>query len=287
MLTKAICIDFLKSCIVNVPDLFVLYNCPITADCTTVTLILIVQFYPSMHVQFPDCTIVIFQLIVTSLYHCSISVGCTNVIYHLTTIVTLRLIVQLLHFIGLYNCYTSSDCTIITLHLIVQLLYFILLYNCYTSPDWTIVTINLIVQLLYFIWLELLHFIWLNNYYTSSGCTIVTLQLIVEEVRKSLTSKKLDRAVKANAVLVDHFLWDYRRDHAAETDHIPIHNIRCIYYWRSCFNIILVLMILKTYSSHVWRLALVLYYWCYKLQNEASWNQSLHCMKMTDYYGLI
>ncbi|KAI0233319.1 Queuosine salvage protein [Lamellibrachia satsuma] len=62
------------------------------------------------------------------------------------------------------------------------------------------------------------------------GCSIWATELIVEEVRKSLTSKKLDRAVKANAVLVDHFLWDYRRDHAAETDHIPIHNIRCIYY---------------------------------------------------------
>jgi len=61
-------------------------------------------------------------------------------------------------------------------------------------------------------------------------CAIVAFQLIVEEVRKSLASKKLDSAVIVNAILVDHYLWDYRRDHAAETDHIPIHKIRCIYY---------------------------------------------------------
>lgn len=62
------------------------------------------------------------------------------------------------------------------------------------------------------------------------GCSIWAVELIVEEVRKSLTSKKLDPAVMVNAILVDHYLWDYRRDHAAETDHIPIHKIRCIYY---------------------------------------------------------
>ena len=33
-----------------------------------------------------------------------------------------------------------------------------------------------------------------------------------------------------NAILVDHYLWDYRRDNAANTDHIPIHRVRCIYY---------------------------------------------------------
>lgn len=33
-----------------------------------------------------------------------------------------------------------------------------------------------------------------------------------------------------NAIIVDHFLWDYRREHADETADIPIHKTRCIYY---------------------------------------------------------
>ena len=39
-----------------------------------------------------------------------------------------------------------------------------------------------------------------------------------------------DKARNVNAVLIDHYLWDYRRDHAADTDHIPFHKVRCIYY---------------------------------------------------------
>ena len=39
------------------------------------------------------------------------------------------------------------------------------------------------------------------------------------------------RDTEVNAVLIDHYLWDYRREHAAETADIPFHKVRCIYYW--------------------------------------------------------
>jgi hypothetical protein len=33
-----------------------------------------------------------------------------------------------------------------------------------------------------------------------------------------------------NAILIDHFLWDYRRDHAEEMADIPFHKVRCLFY---------------------------------------------------------
>jgi len=33
-----------------------------------------------------------------------------------------------------------------------------------------------------------------------------------------------------NSIIVDHFMWDYRRDHDEEMNAIPFHKIRCIYY---------------------------------------------------------
>lgn len=44
---------------------------------------------------------------------------------------------------------------------------------------------------------------------------------------------KLDpdmEGVHINAILLDHFLWDYRRAHDAEVKHIRYHKIRCVYY---------------------------------------------------------
>ena len=58
------------------------------------------------------------------------------------------------------------------------------------------------------------------------------LQLIVEEVKKLMKNDPtVAEGTEMNSILVDHYLWDYRRDHSQETDTIPIHRVRCIYYW--------------------------------------------------------
>jgi len=33
-----------------------------------------------------------------------------------------------------------------------------------------------------------------------------------------------------NSVMIDHFLWDYRRENVEEMDKFPFHKVRCIYY---------------------------------------------------------
>jgi hypothetical protein len=55
------------------------------------------------------------------------------------------------------------------------------------------------------------------------------LQLIVEEMNKLIAE---DKTVPApmNSVLIDHFMWDFRRDHDREMKAIPFHKVRCIYY---------------------------------------------------------
>lgn len=34
-----------------------------------------------------------------------------------------------------------------------------------------------------------------------------------------------------NSIIIDHFLWDFRREHDAEMKNVPFHRTRCIYYW--------------------------------------------------------
>ncbi|XP_077503315.1 queuosine 5'-phosphate N-glycosylase/hydrolase isoform X1 [Amblyomma americanum] len=48
-------------------------------------------------------------------------------------------------------------------------------------------------------------------------------------VRKELKKRKLPSA-EINSVLVDYCLWDYRRRHENEVEHVPFHRVRCIYY---------------------------------------------------------
>lgn len=56
------------------------------------------------------------------------------------------------------------------------------------------------------------------------GATIHACELVREELRKNMPSEKI------NSILVDYCLWDYRRQHAKEIEHIPYHRVRCIYY---------------------------------------------------------
>ncbi|XP_076165923.1 queuosine 5'-phosphate N-glycosylase/hydrolase-like [Ptiloglossa arizonensis] len=64
------------------------------------------------------------------------------------------------------------------------------------------------------------------------GCSIEAVEWVRDEVRylieryPNLELQKTD----INAVLIDHFLWGYRREHAAQLEHIPFHKTRCIYY---------------------------------------------------------
>lgn len=63
------------------------------------------------------------------------------------------------------------------------------------------------------------------------GNTIWAVELIVEEVKRMIAAEpSVPQDTVINAIHVDHYLWDYRREHAAKTEHIPIHRIRCIYY---------------------------------------------------------
>ncbi|XP_066587382.1 queuosine 5'-phosphate N-glycosylase/hydrolase [Prorops nasuta] len=64
------------------------------------------------------------------------------------------------------------------------------------------------------------------------GCSIEVVERIRDEV-KDLIQRYPDLKLKesdVNSILIDHFLWDYRRRHAEELDSIPYHKTRTIYY---------------------------------------------------------
>jgi len=74
------------------------------------------------------------------------------------------------------------------------------------------------------------------------GVSIRAVEFIKEEVRKFIegtedigtvtaeTKPKDLRPSDINSIMIDHFLWDYRRDHVKECDEFPFHKVRCIYY---------------------------------------------------------
>ncbi|XP_011134932.1 queuosine salvage protein isoform X2 [Harpegnathos saltator] len=72
------------------------------------------------------------------------------------------------------------------------------------------------------------------------GCSIELVERLYAEVRRMIEDPKspvkspeaLNTAKHVNAVLIDQFLWDYRRKHAAGIDDqvVPFHKTRCIYY---------------------------------------------------------
>ncbi|XP_046753500.1 queuosine salvage protein [Diprion similis] len=64
------------------------------------------------------------------------------------------------------------------------------------------------------------------------GCSIEVIEQVRDKV-KSLIEACPDLALKkfdCNAILIDHFLWDYRRKHAENLQNIPFHKVRSIYY---------------------------------------------------------
>ncbi|XP_067935873.1 queuosine 5'-phosphate N-glycosylase/hydrolase-like [Watersipora subatra] len=60
------------------------------------------------------------------------------------------------------------------------------------------------------------------------GVSVWAVELLVKRMKELLKENSIE--IKINAILLDHFLWDYRREHEAETKHIPFHKVRCIYY---------------------------------------------------------
>ena len=64
------------------------------------------------------------------------------------------------------------------------------------------------------------------------GCSIEAVERVKDEVRSLIErypNLELNKA-DVNAILIDHFLWDYRREHAAQLEQVPFHKTRCIYY---------------------------------------------------------
>ena len=59
----------------------------------------------------------------------------------------------------------------------------------------------------------------------------MVLQLVVEEVKRMMTAdSSTDATQTMNAIVIDHYLWDLRREKAAKMEHIPFHRVRCVYY---------------------------------------------------------
>lgn len=60
---------------------------------------------------------------------------------------------------------------------------------------------------------------------------------IVEELKKVVQTELQSNHPgvprdKVNSILLDHFLWDYRRRYAKELEHIPFHKSIGIFYWK-------------------------------------------------------
>lgn len=62
------------------------------------------------------------------------------------------------------------------------------------------------------------------------GCSIKTCELICQYIKQKQKEGTISHAVPVNSILIDNFLWEYRRNNAKEMEHIPFHKTRCIYY---------------------------------------------------------
>ncbi|CAH0391795.1 unnamed protein product [Bemisia tabaci] len=58
------------------------------------------------------------------------------------------------------------------------------------------------------------------------GCSIEA----VEQISRAVRSKVGGSTIKLNSILIDNFLWDYRRAHAKELEYIPYHKVISIFY---------------------------------------------------------
>jgi hypothetical protein len=66
------------------------------------------------------------------------------------------------------------------------------------------------------------------------GCSIQAVELITQRVTELLKTEKISSPVKSssmvNSILVDVFLWEYRREHSKLMEAYPYHRVRSMYY---------------------------------------------------------
>lgn len=63
------------------------------------------------------------------------------------------------------------------------------------------------------------------------GASIYVVEQVKDMVIKELVSKYPHISTdNVNSILIDHFLWDYRRAHAKELEYIPFHKVFSVYY---------------------------------------------------------
>ncbi|XP_035229912.1 queuosine salvage protein-like isoform X2 [Stegodyphus dumicola] len=62
------------------------------------------------------------------------------------------------------------------------------------------------------------------------GCTIWAVELMCQYIKGKQAQGEVEQSILFNSILIDNYLWDYRRQHAKEMEHIPFHKVRCIYY---------------------------------------------------------
>ncbi|ESO09264.1 hypothetical protein HELRODRAFT_73484 [Helobdella robusta] len=63
------------------------------------------------------------------------------------------------------------------------------------------------------------------------GCTIHCIELIVKKVNETLESLPSSTTnLKVNSIIIDHYLWDMRREKAKELESVPYHRTESIYY---------------------------------------------------------
>ncbi len=60
------------------------------------------------------------------------------------------------------------------------------------------------------------------------GCSIHAVELITQRVAELLKTEKITSTV--NSILVDVFLWEYRREHSKLMEAYPYHRVRSMYY---------------------------------------------------------
>ncbi len=60
------------------------------------------------------------------------------------------------------------------------------------------------------------------------GCSIQAVELITQRVREMLKTENISNTV--NSILVDVFLWEYRREHSKLMEAYPYHRVRSMYY---------------------------------------------------------
>lgn len=62
------------------------------------------------------------------------------------------------------------------------------------------------------------------------GCSIHAVELLWAAVKSLLVNAKKDDLYMINPIIIDHFLWDFRRQYATELSSIPFHKVISIYY---------------------------------------------------------